>query len=329
MAMVNVPVVANKLSVKNIGATTLTGATAAAVAAYVDNAAKAAAASQAKKKTTPATGTQTQTTTQAQKRETSDSTILIKWHDIEFFASASKVVGFNDLSISGSVETEDKEDGGTKYVSKKNSKGYEVTMTAFFDRRLGIEDVKKSAMSLAEYGAKGQTGYMYAQGEKLISSNLMMTAAKIGNIRMTPGGTWICCEIQITLKTCGKLEASDIKPSPTGNTYKFSCTVYYSGSSGAIQSVWAGSNISKDDARKKAWAKVPKSAHWASENKNQATNQSPELTDAILASERKKVEAANQQKEAAKQESAKTGITYRYNQVKTKQNKTFKLVSVD
>ena len=52
-------------------------------------------------------------------------------------------------------------------------------------------------------------------------------------------------------------------------------TVYYSGSSGAVSSVTGYSNVSKEDARKKAWAKVPGNAQWASETPKQATNQTP------------------------------------------------------
>ena len=40
-----------------------------------------------------------------------------------------------------------------------------------------------------------------------------------------------------------------------------------------MQSVTGYSNVSKEDARKKAWAKVPSNAQWASETKSQATNQ--------------------------------------------------------
>lgn len=74
--------------------------------------------------------------------------------------------------------------------------------------------------------------------------------------------------------------------------YKYSVRVYYSGSSGAVSSVVGYSNISVADARKKAWAKVPGNAQWASETKKQATNQSPPLTDKALEAARKRVAAS-------------------------------------
>lgn len=245
--------------------------------------------------------------------------ILIKWHDVEFYANAQQVRGLTDFSISGSVETEDKEAGGTKYVSKKNSKGYEGSITAFFDKRLGIDSVKDEAMKLVNYAANGQTGYLYAQDSKLVPCSLMLTSGKASKVIMTPAGVWISCEVTLTLKTCEKIGGGSDQPQ-TGSGYKFGCTVYYSGSSGAISSVWAGSNVSKEDARKKAWAKVPKTAQWASETKKQATNQSPKLTDAALEAARKRVELQKQQTEAAKTQSQNsgTGITNRNNQVQQK-----------
>ncbi len=291
-------------------------------------AAKAKATSQ-KKNTQKNTKTNTTTTKAATSSSggssANNSTILIQWHDVQFYANASQVRGLTDLTISSSIETEDKENGGTKYVSKKNSKGYEISMKALFDARLGIKDVKKEAMALAKYGATGQTGYMYAKGEKLVTPILMMTSAKVSNIRMTPKGVWISAEIQITLKTCSKMDGSTSSSGGGGGGgggggYKYSVTVYYSGSSGAVSSVTGYSNISKADAEKKAYAKVPKTAQWASTTKKQATNQSPALTDKALQAARDRVAQSKQQQNAAKTQSQNsgTGITNRNNQVQQK-----------
>lgn len=201
--------------------------------------------------------------------------ILIKWHDVEFYANAKEVRGLTDFSISGSVETEDKENGGSKYVSKKNSKGYEASIKAFFDARLGIKSVKGEAMKLVEYAAKGQTGHLHAEGSRLIPSLMMLTDAKADNVIMTPRGKWISCEVSLTLKMCSKLDGTTETPS-TG--YKYSVKVYYSASSGAVKYVIGYSNISKEDARKKAWAKVPSNAQWASENYSDIGGTNPDKT---------------------------------------------------
>lgn len=287
-------------------------------------AAKAKTTSQKKnaQKNTKTTTTTNKAAISSSSSSVDNSTILIQWHDVQFYANASQVRGLTDLTISSSIETEDKENGGTKYVSKKNSKGYEVSMKALFDARLGIKDVKKEAMALAKYGATGQTGYMYAKGEKLVTPILMMTSAKVSNIRMTPKGVWISAEVQITLKTCSKLDGTTNNNNNNNNSsgYKYSVTVYYSGSSGAVSSVTGYSNVSKEDARKKAWAKVPGNAQWASETKKQATNQSPAMTDKALQAARDRVAQAKQQQNAAKTQSQNsgTGITNRNNQVQQK-----------
>lgn len=287
-------------------------------------AAKAKTTSQKKnaQKNTKTTTTTTKAAISSSSSSVDNSTILIQWHDVQFYANASQVRGLTDLTISSSIETEDKENGGTKYVSKKNSKVYEVSMKALFDARLGIKDVKKEAMALAKYGATGQTGYMYAKGEKLVTPILMMTSAKVSNIRMTPKGVWISAEVQITLKTCSKLDGTTNNNNNNNNSsgYKYSVTVYYSGSSGAVSSVTGYSNVSKEDARKKAWAKVPGNAQWASETKKQATNQSPAMTDKALQAARDRVAQAKQQQNAAKTQSQNsgTGITNRNNQVQQK-----------
>ena len=84
------------------------------------------------------------------------------------------------------------------------------------------------------------------------------------------------------------------RPQSTSNAQssgsKYYARVYYSGSSGAVSSVTGYSNISYQDALKKAYAKVPKNAQWASTTKKQATNQSPALTDKALEAARKRVE---------------------------------------
>ena len=285
-------------------------------------AAKAKTTSQKKnaQKNTKTTTTTNKAAISSSSSSVDNSTILIQWHDVKFYANASQVRGLTDLTISSSIETEDKENGGTKYVSKKNSKGYEVSMKALFDARLGIKDVKKEAMALAKYGATGQTGYMYAKGEKLVTPILMMTSAKVSNIRMTPKGVWISAEVQITLKTCSKLDGTTNNNNNNSSGYKYSVTVYYSGSSGAVSSVTGYSNVSKEDARKKAWAKVPGNAQWASETKKQATNQSPAMTDKALQAARDRVAQAKQQQNAAKTQSQNsgTGITNRNNQVQQK-----------
>lgn len=206
--------------------------------------------------------------------------ILLEWKGHKFYVTPTKVIGFKGLQITSNTATEDEENGGCKYVKKKNDGGYEVKFTAIFDQRLGVSDVRSAAMKLAEDARTGASGYVYNNGSKLFTPNMMGTGATVKNIVIAPNGTWISCEVDLTLKQCGKGDGSSGGSGSGGGGgggggggYKYSVTVYYSGSSGAIQSVIGYSNKSKEDARKKAWAKVPGNAQWASETKSQATNQ--------------------------------------------------------
>ena len=210
------------------------------------------------------------------------SNILLEWNGHQFYVTPTKVVGYKSLQITASCETEDETNGGNKYVKKKNDGGYEVKFTAILDKRLGVSDVRAIAMHLAEDARTGAKSYVYNNGSKLFTPQMMGTGATVKNIVTAPNGTWISAEVDMTLKQCSKGDGSSSPESPPGGGggYKFSVTVYYSGSSGAVQSVTGYSNVSKDDARKKAWAKVPSNAQWASETKSQASNQTQGRTDA-------------------------------------------------
>lgn len=245
---------------------------------------KAAAEAAAKKKQTTTKPTTAKTTT-ASSTPSANKNDLISWGDNRFFVTANHVRSYKSLQITTSCATEDEENGGDKYVKKKNNGGYEVKFTAILDKRLGESDVRKVALHLAEVARTGAKNYIYCSGSKLFTPQMMGTGASIKNIVIAPDGTWISCEVDLTLKQCSKGDGSTGSSSGSGGGgggggYKYSVTVYYSGSSGAVSSVTGYSNISKEDARKKAWAKVPGNAQWASETKKQATNQTTNAKNA-------------------------------------------------
>lgn len=205
--------------------------------------------------------------------EAAKSGDLIRWSGaggLSFFVKPNKIHAMKEIAITASPETEDKENGDEKVTSLKKKGKIKVTMTGILMAALGA-DVENMAMHAIDAARKGETGYLYLAGKKMFTPSFMMTKADAKNIHFGTDGKWIQCELSMELSQCSKYDGTT--SSGGGNGYKFSCTVYYSGSSGAISSVWAGSNVSKDDARKKAWAKVPKNAQWASETKKQATNQ--------------------------------------------------------
>lgn len=269
-----------KNAVKTVASTVSKAISTAAEAAKK----KAAAEAAAKKKQTTTKPTTAKTTT-ALSTKSATKNDLISWGDNRFFATANHVRSYKSLQITTSCATEDEENGGDKYVKKKKNGGYEVKFTAILDKRLGESDVRKVALHLAEVARTGAKNYIYCSGSKLFTPQMMGTGASIKNIVAAPDGTWISCEVDLTLKQCSKGDGSTGSSSGSGGGgggggYKYSVTVYYSGSSGAISSVTGYSNVSKEDARKKAWAKVPGNAQWASETKKQATNQTTNAKNA-------------------------------------------------
>ena len=281
----------NKIpSVSTISAAALAGTlkktTVSAAKAAAKTATKKVVQSSVKKQTktaTKKTTTKKDTKTTTVTTKAAASTDIVKWSDgISFYVKPNSVKGVKDIKIKASVDTEDKENGGEKYTVKKNTGALEISMTAILNAMLGV-DVESSAKAILKAARKGSTGYFYIAGKKLFTAKFMMTDAEAQNVMLTGDGRWTSCEVNMTLKQCSKYDGSTSTPSKPktgggGGGYKYSCTVYYSGSSGAISSVVGYSNISRDDAKKKAWAKVPSNAQWASESKPQATNQTPKTT---------------------------------------------------
>ncbi|MBR3740105.1 MAG: hypothetical protein IKN04_06525 [Clostridia bacterium] len=133
---------------------------------------------------------------------------LITWSGnggISFFIKSSEIRGVKDFSISASAETDDKTQNGEKFIKKKNSGSYQITMTAVLNAALGV-DVQAVALKMTEAARKGDTGYFYTATSKLFPSNFMATDAKVNNIQMTSSGKWSYCEVALTLKQCSKFD---------------------------------------------------------------------------------------------------------------------------
>ena len=129
---------------------------------------------------------------------------LISWGKSRFFVTPTFVRSFTGLTITASCDTEDEENGGNKYVKKKNDGSYEVKLTAILDKRLGETDVRAEAMRLAEDARTGAKDYVYNCGDKLFTPQMMGTGATIKDIVTTPKGEWISCRVEMTLKQCSK-----------------------------------------------------------------------------------------------------------------------------
>ena len=133
---------------------------------------------------------------------------LITWSGnggISFFIKSNEIRGVKDFSISASAETEDKTQSSEKFIKKKNSGSYQISITAVLNAALGV-DVQTLALKMTEAARKGDTGYFYTATSKLFPSKFMATDAKVNNIQMTGSGKWSYCEVALTLKQCSKFD---------------------------------------------------------------------------------------------------------------------------
>lgn len=144
---------------------------------------------------------------------------LVTWSGrggISFFLSNEEMRGIKDINISTSSDVEDQEEGGEKFVKRKNSGSYQISLTVILIAALGV-DVRGVALSMTEAARCGDTGYFYVGESKLFPSNFMATDAKINDIRMTGNGTWTRCEVTWTLRQCGKF-AGPVTAQSTGGS---------------------------------------------------------------------------------------------------------------
>lgn len=244
-------------------------------------------------------------------------TDIVTWSGnggISFFVKPTKVQGVSEISIEASANTEDKEEDDEKLAKKKTNGSIQITMRAILNAYLGA-DVQGIANKAIEAARRGDSGYLYSYGKKLFTCAFIMADAKASNILMSGTGTWISCDLSMTLKQTSKAGGSTMATGGGGSgggssgggggggKKTYSATVYYSASSGAVQSVTRTSTVSQADAEKKAWAAVPSNAQWASLNPKQATNQQ-QAKDTI-----KTTNDAKKQSQKVLQDSKRTTLT--------------------
>ena len=126
-----------------------------------------------------------------------------RWNGHKFEVSSSLIRSFTGLQIKGSSETEDKEDGSQKYVSRKKGKPVEVSFTIHLNARLGC-DVRSEALKFVSEARAGKKDYFYVGNKKLVTCQLMLTDATVKEIGLINKGTWTQADVQVTMKQCSK-----------------------------------------------------------------------------------------------------------------------------
>ncbi len=138
-----------------------------------------------------------------------------RWNGHKFEVSSSLIRSFTGLQIKGSSETEDKEDGSQKYVSRKKGKPVEVSFTIHLNARLGC-DVRSEALKFVSEARAGSKDYFYVGNKKLVTCQLMLTDATVKEIGLINKGTWTQADVQVTMKQCSKNDGASGGGSSSG-----------------------------------------------------------------------------------------------------------------
>lgn len=140
-----------------------------------------------------------------------------KWNSHTFVVSPNVIRSFTGLTIKGSSETEDKETGGQKYVSRKSGKPAEISLTVLLSALTG-NDVRNEALAFVDEARRGSQGYFYVGGKKLVTCQLMLTDASISETQIASNGVWVGCKVQLTFKQSGKYDGESCGSSSGGGS---------------------------------------------------------------------------------------------------------------
>lgn len=131
---------------------------------------------------------------------------MANWNGHTFEVGADLIRSFEDLTIKGSCETEDKKKGKQGYVKRKKGQPREISLNLPLSALLGVTDVRSEAMTYVNEANNGATAYFYIGAKKLIKAKAMLTSAEISEVVTMPGvgEKWISCVVKMTFKQSTK-----------------------------------------------------------------------------------------------------------------------------
>ena len=130
-----------------------------------------------------------------------------RWNRHRFIVSSEVIRSFDNLNITGSSETEEKEAGQEKYVSYKSAKPTQITLDVRLSAQLGC-DVREEAMGMVADSSQGISDYFYIGKEKLVSYKLMLTDASVSDVGITYNGDWSQATVRLTFRQSTKLDGT-------------------------------------------------------------------------------------------------------------------------
>lgn len=133
-----------------------------------------------------------------------------RWNNHTFTISPKLIRGFTDLQIKGSCELQNKKKSKQGYAKRKGGNPTEITLTIILNAYTGC-DVRKEAMAFVSEARDGKQDYFYTGNKKLTSCKLMLTAANVKEVEISPKGTWINAKVSLTMKQSNKGSGSSSK----------------------------------------------------------------------------------------------------------------------
>ena len=192
---------------------------------------------------------------------------IARWNNHAFKVDKKSIRGFTSLQIKGSTETEDKVGSDQKFVSRKNSKATEITLTAVLSTSMGC-DVRKEAMQFVAEAYAGNMDWFYIGKSKLATYKLMLTDATVKDIVISPKGKWLGANVALTLK-----QSTQKNGSTAGVVEKSGSDDHDGGDGGGGGSGGGGGGSKKKSTKKKptkGWFTKTKEA--TSDDKKQETS---------------------------------------------------------
>lgn len=137
---------------------------------------------------------------------------IARWGDIKFQVTKKEAVLFENLKFSAGTETENKVTNGQQYVTRKNGKAAEMSLTIYFSAAMGI-NVKGEVKRLMAAAQQSKQAYFYLKGAKLFGFKLMLVNADTEETIIAPSGRMISAKVNVSFKQCDSAKLTKTKKS--------------------------------------------------------------------------------------------------------------------
>jgi len=124
---------------------------------------------------------------------------MAQFGSLKFTVSPDMAMLFQKMQLSAECETNEETGGTQQFVTAKNGKPAQVSMTIPLYAALGV-DVREMTMKILNTAQRGTRDFFYVGGKKLFPFKMMMTKAEIKEMVIAPSGTWVSAEVDATFQ---------------------------------------------------------------------------------------------------------------------------------